>query len=541
MNNHRMRRGGILLLAVLLLLAGPVPAALAGGETAANSPLSDAAVIDLGTIPDETDPEKSCEVLLVADIATGVLIHEKNIDVSMPVNGCAVQLMTALVALDYCGAEDVVTVKLRELAGFRSDTDAVFGLTENSRIYVVDLIASMILQNAADSAAVLTSIVLDKAGTNDFGALMAEKALQLGMTDTNYAACTGNGADEVLTTARDQSRLYLAALQNETLGAILQSGVYTVRSKLAFFTPTPTATVAPTPTATLKATATPEATPTPTSTPTPKPTRTPRPEKTPKPEKSAEAPADPNAAIPAELTNSLSVVVPNNHDYDIRLSCAVSSFVSYAQKNIGVSYCRASDYRSDIVVLCWSQANAKRISGETLGYLSEIFGRRKVVDLIPYVQVAISALTIEKSGLSVTGWMLADDYRLYGRQMNAYDPTAREPEKTATTFDLAKLSVRLQPNANTMVTNADGSRTVSALVLVNNEVAGTVQLSTAPKTSSSATTTENPVGFYTDDDVMPAQPTLMSQYGWMILIAGAALLAMLAIVIGVLIRNRMER
>ena len=70
-------------------------------------------------------------------------------------------------------------------------------------------------------------------------------------------------------------------------------------------------------------------------------------------------------------------------------------------------------------MLCWSQANAKRISGETLGYLSEIFGRRKVVDLIPYVQVATNALTIEKGGLSVSGWMLAEDCRLYGRQMNA--------------------------------------------------------------------------------------------------------------------------
>ena len=92
-----------------------------------------------------------------------------------------------------------------------------------------------------------------------------------------------------------------------------------------------------------------------------------------------------------------------------------------------------------------------------------------------------------------------------------------------------------------MVTNADGSRTVSALVLVNNEVAGTVQLSTAPKASGTASADQTPVGFYTDDDVMPAQPTLMSQYGWVILIAGVALLAMLVIVLGVLIRNRMER
>lgn len=530
-----MRRGGTLLLAALLLLASPVLAALAGGETAVKPPLNDAAVIDLGTIPDETDSEKSCEVLLVVDTATGVPIHEKNIDVPMPANGCAVQLMTALVALDYCGAEDIVTVKLRQLAGFIPDTGVVFGLTENSQIYVVDLIASMILQNATDSAAVLTSTVLNKAGTDDFGALMAEKSQQLGMTDTNYSACTGNGADEVLTTARDQGRLYLSALQNETLGTILQSGAYTVRSKLDFFTPTPTATVAPTTTATPKATVAPNATP------TPKPTATPKPTKTPKRAKGEESPADPNLKIPAELTNGLSVVVPNNRDYDIRLSCAVSGFVSYAQKNYGVSYCRASDYRSDIVMLYWSQANARRISGETLGYLSEIFGRRKVVDLIPYVQVATSALTIEKSGLSVSGWMLAEDFRLYGRQMNAYDPTAEEPEKTATNFDLSKLSVRLQPNASTMVTNADGSRTVSALVLVNNEVAGTVQLSTAPKASGSASADQTPVGFYTDDDVMPEQPTLMSQYGWVILIAGVALLAMLVIVLGVLIRNRMER
>lgn len=539
LNNHRMKRSGVLLLAVVLLLASPVLPALAKGEPteppAAESSINDAAVIDLGAIPDETEPEKSCEVLLVVDIETGVLIHEKNIDVPMPVNGCAVQLMAVLTALDYVSPDDVITVTKAQTAALPAE-GVKLGLYEKSKVYVADLFAGMLLTNAADAASVIVGSVQKKAGVESFGLLMDEKARLLGMNNTDYSACTGSGADEVLTTARDQGYLYLAAMQNETLRTILQSGIYTMRSKLDFFTPTPTAVLTPTPAVTPGAAAIPAKT-----SPTPKPKSTPKPTKTPKQADGAVPLDDPNAKLPAELTNNLSVVVPNNRDYDIRLSCAVSSFVSYAQKNYGASYCRASDYRSDIAMLYWSQANARRISGETLGYLSEIFGRRKVVDLIPYVQVATNSLTIEKSGLSVSGWMLDDTYRLYGRQMNAYDPTAREPEKTVTTYDLSRLSVRLQPNASTMIINEDGSRTVNALVLVNNEVAGSVQLYTSPKAGSAAMTEQNPVGLYTEDDIMPAQPTLMSQYGWVILIAGVAILAMLVIIIGVLIRNRMER
>lgn len=530
MNNQTIRRGGILILILLLLAPMPFMHALAEanvatGSAVVQSKLNDAPVVDLGVIPDETETEKDCSVLLVADAATGVLIHEKNIDIQMPISGSAVQLMSALTILDYVFADEVITVSKDQMKVV-PHAGKKFGLAEKSSVYAADLIASMLLINAVDSAVVLTDIVQSKAGVESFGALMAEKARQLGMESTDYTTCSGWGTDELLTTARDQSKLYMEALDHDTLGPILKSGTYQVRSKISFFTPTPVVTMASAPSAA--------------TTSAPKPATTPIPSRAPKGKDGNEGVVDLNAALPLELTNSISAVVPNNRNYDVRLSSAISCSASYAQKHYGIAYYRATDYRSDIIVIFWSQASARRISLDTLGDLTEIFSRRKVMDLVPYIQMAASSLTIEKSGLSVSGWMLADEYKLFGRQMNAYDPTAREPEKTATTFDPAELSVRLQPNANTMVTKDDGSRTVSALVLVNNEVAGTVLLSTASKAGSVDTAKQKPMDLYTDDDIMPTQPTLMSQYGWVILIAGTALVAMIVIILGVLIRNRME-
>ena len=68
-----------------------------------------------------------------------------------------------------------------------------------------------------------------------------------------------------------------------------------------------------------------------------------------------------------------------------------------------------------------------------------------------------------------------------------------------------------------------------------------MELSTAAKTTSESSPNQSNMTIYTDDDVATSEPTLMSQYGWMFIIGGVALLAIIMIIIGVSVRNRMER
>lgn len=464
--------------------------------------LLDTKTVDLGKVPEETDAEKKCEVLLVADTAAGALVHEKNIAVKMPVGGSAVQLMTALAALDYLSPDETIVVDgslLRQAA----DAKRKFGLRDQSEVLVSDLIASMVFNGDVDSALVLSNAAVERAGAGTIGELMKNKADQLGIVDTDYSQCDGTGVDQIYTTAVDQCEVYMEALSNETLQTLMKSGIYQVASKNV-----------PWLTGDEKET-----------------------------KKKRNTIANLNDGLPDRLINDVGAVVPENKMYDVRFSAAVSCNVKSPRKDetnrYNVIFVRTVDYRSDIVMLLWTKTDSSTIPIKLLYNLSDIFSRRTVVNIIPYIEVAASLLSIEKSGVSINGWSLTKNHIMYGRQMNHYDPAAKTQDDSQD-FDLSKMVVLLKPEMDTMVTLEDGSRRVQAKVLINNSVEGTVQLETAPKATQTEVS-QNSNTLYTEADVTEPEPTIMSEYGWIIIVGGVLILAVIVIVVGILIRNGMER
>ena len=442
-------------------------------------------VIPLGTVPFETSTEKECDVIFVADVATNVLINEKNTTVKVPVGGAVVQLMTVLVALDYLQMDEVISVTEQQLKDVTKSTGN-FGLDADNEVLVEDLIVSMLYNGALDSAKVITDEVIKRTDVESFGTLMAQKAKQLGMESTDYSNCDGIGAEQLMTTAMDQCELYLEALNDIRLVDIMGSGVYTVQSYNN----------------------------------------------------------DINENIPEKLTNNVTVTVPENKYYDIRLSSAVSCTVETEKQSgynlYNVVFYHAKDAQSDIVLAIWMRAGSRTIHISTVTEMVDIFSKRNIVDLVPYIKVAANSFNITKSGVNISGWSLQDDDILYGCQMISYDPDAKT-QSTSGNFDISKMTILLDPEQDTYMLNDDGSRTISVKVLINNSVVKTVELGTAAKASSEKTSEQESVQIYTDDDVVTSEPTLMSQYGWMIITGAVALLAIIVIIIGVSIRNRMER
>ena len=479
--------------------AGAAEAA-ADAVTAPARHVLDTNVVDLGKVPEETATEKKCDFLLVVDVATGVLIHEKNISAEMPVGGAAVQLMTALVALDCLSPDDTILVSADVLERCPRSS-AALGLAAGNQVLVSDLIVGMLYTGAVDAAYILADEVVKWEGVESIGALMAARADGLGMTNTDYSGSDGTGVRQVRSTAADQCELYMEALGNETLLSLLKPGAYQVQSKSAPWITGDTD------------------------------------------EDAAERAAmvEMNENLPDKLVNHVGAAVPENRQYDVRLSSAVSCTVKPANKSgrYNIVFFHAVDSRSDMVIIMGSATNTAAVAPKPLINLTDIFNRRKIIDLIPYVEVAANGLTVEKSGQTINGWFLTAGHVLYGRQMASYDPDAKV-QNTAGDFDLSKMAVVLKPETSTLVTNEDGSRSIQAKVLVNNAVEGNVLLSTAPRATQTEVS-QNTNTLYTEDDVLPPEPTLMSQYGWVIIIAGVILLAMIMIVVGVLIRNRMER
>ena len=477
-------------------------------------------VVELGKVPNETKTEERCDVLLVADMATGVAIHEKNTQLSIPVSGAVVQLMTILAALDHVSLDETVVITEEHLKDIPR-SNAKLGLAVGNKVVVSDLVVAMLYGGAIDAARVLADEAAQRAGVGGIGVLMAQKAAQLGMTSTEYAFSDGVGSEVVMTTAVDQCELYMEALGNDALLDLMKAGVYVLRSEREEVV-----------------------------------------------EKDGEQAADEEAAqteadegnkkktakvkmreinknLPLKLTNAVAAVVPENRLYDVRLSSAVTCLADSSRNDerYNAVIFHSMDARSDMAILYWVPQASNTVAVKNLYNLADIFSRRKVIDLIPYIEVAANGLTVEKNGVKISGWFLKEGHVMYGRQMAAYDPEAKDAENAAASKDdyvLANMKIVLKPDTGTLITSEDGSRQIAAKVMVDNSVEGTVTLATAPKAVQTEVS-QNTNTVYTDDDIIPPEPTLMSQYGWIIIICGVVLLGMIVIILGVVIRNRMER
>ena len=336
-----MKRAAAILTALVLLACSPVFAYAEDGdpgelpntqvteeaetpgqdeqEQAQAGHLLDTQAIDLGRVPEETPTESDCSALLVADVETGVLIHEKNISARMPVSGAAVQLMTVLVALDYLTPEMEVSIGKETLKDCPSGGTRL-GLVEGNTLRVSELLAGMLFDGAVDAAYVIIQEALDRADSRDFGALMEDKAVDLGMDATSYYGCNGTGLESIATSALDQCRLYMEALSNEALLAILEPGYIEVTSKFA-----PAG-------------------------------------RTEKDEPGKEVTADgilrANRNLPNRIENAVGCVVPENRLYDIRLSsvilCNVQSIRDSKNQQFQAVFAHEKGDRADMVMLYWA-------------------------------------------------------------------------------------------------------------------------------------------------------------------------------------------
>lgn len=142
------------------------------------------------------------------------------------------KVMTLLVAVELVeagkiGLGDEVVVSAR--AASREGTQ--INLKAGDRCSVEELLYASALQSANDAAVALAEHV---AGSEaEFAKLMNAKAQELGLKDTHYVDCTGllSMASNNYSTAYDQCRLLVAALQHELMRKILAAPDYFLKSQ----------------------------------------------------------------------------------------------------------------------------------------------------------------------------------------------------------------------------------------------------------------------------------------------------------------------
>lgn len=221
-----IRRSAVFLTAILLALA-PADAATTKKKSSSSSsstkkssssaPAKSPGIAEPFTAEDDgRPPSVQAKAYIVVDAKTGRVLHEKNADQPRPVASTQ-KLLTGLIVAESGDLDDRVTVK-------SSDTWA-----EPSKLYIkagevyqrYKLLQILLVKSMNDVARCLAR---DNAGSVEmFAAKMNAKARSLGMVNSNFVNPNGLPASGQYSTARDMSKVALAAYRNPVIRSIVKT------------------------------------------------------------------------------------------------------------------------------------------------------------------------------------------------------------------------------------------------------------------------------------------------------------------------------
>ncbi len=145
----------------------------------------------------ESAPNISAEAAVIADLDTGEILLDKDVDKVLPL-GALTKSMTALTASEVVNLERLITAEKEALNSSKSDGF----LSVGKRYRGFDLLYPLLMQSSNDAASVIARFLGEKETVKQ----MNTKARALGMNETELVDATGENAGNV-STMRDLSRL----------------------------------------------------------------------------------------------------------------------------------------------------------------------------------------------------------------------------------------------------------------------------------------------------------------------------------------------
>jgi D-alanyl-D-alanine carboxypeptidase (penicillin-binding protein 5/6) len=183
----------------------------------ASAPAKSPGVAEPFTAPsDDRPPAVSATAFIVLDAKTGKVLHEKNADQQRPVASTQ-KLLTGLLVAESGSLDENVTVK------------PVDTLAEPTKLYFkpgevyerFKLLQVLLVKSMNDVARCLAR---DNAGSIEmFAAKMNAKARALGMSNSNFVNPNGLPAPGQYSTARDMSKVAMAAYRNPVIRGIVKT------------------------------------------------------------------------------------------------------------------------------------------------------------------------------------------------------------------------------------------------------------------------------------------------------------------------------
>ncbi len=143
-------------------------------------------------------PLTTAKSIFIVDPLSSVVLYSKN-ETSKLLPASTTKLMTAVVALESCNIDQVVSVKREKVDG------TIIGLSFGELITVKDLLSATLIASANDAAFALADNCSE--GYESFLQRMNQKALQLNMKNTHFSNPAGLDSVDLYSTAQDLSKL----------------------------------------------------------------------------------------------------------------------------------------------------------------------------------------------------------------------------------------------------------------------------------------------------------------------------------------------
>ncbi|MGI6012801.1 MAG: D-alanyl-D-alanine carboxypeptidase family protein [Oscillospiraceae bacterium] len=169
----------------------------------------------------ESAPSTSAGAVMLMEADSGTVLYEANADAQMLI-ASTTKIMTALVVLEQCSPDEMVTVSASNTAVEGSS----MYLQPGKAYTVEELLYGLLLVSGNDAALALAE---HTAGSVEaFAALMNEKAAKIGCKNTAFVNPHGLNADGHYSSARDLAMIMAEAMKNEEFRMITGTKNYTL-------------------------------------------------------------------------------------------------------------------------------------------------------------------------------------------------------------------------------------------------------------------------------------------------------------------------
>lgn len=170
-------------------------------------------------------PDITAESAILMDAASGAVLYGKD-ENSKQYPASITKVMTALLAIEKCSMDDIVTFSNEAVNGIEAGSSSA-GINVGAELTVEDTLYALMLVSANEAAAALAEHI---SGSDEaFADLMNQRAKELGCTGTHFTNPHGLPDEDHYTTAHDMALILQQAMKYQEFRTIAGTDTYTLQ------------------------------------------------------------------------------------------------------------------------------------------------------------------------------------------------------------------------------------------------------------------------------------------------------------------------